>query len=75
MLTKGEKVTLAGSVINFCLGIFYAWSVFADGLIKEFGWNKAEATFTYTLELLVFRQLTFLLCILVFPLLLSSTLD
>ena len=54
MLTNGGKVTLAGSAINFCLGIFYAWSVFADGLIKEFGWSKAEATFPYTLELLVF---------------------
>ncbi len=54
MFNKGVKVTLAGAMINFCLGIFYAWSVFADGLIKELGWNKTEAMFPYTLELLVF---------------------
>lgn len=54
MITKGVRVALAGAMINFCLGIFYAWSVFAGGLINELGWNKAEAMFPYTLELLVF---------------------
>ncbi len=48
------KVTLAGSLVNFCLGIFYAWSVFADGLITELGWSRSEAMIPYTLELLVF---------------------
>ena len=54
ILTKRVKVLLAGSLINFCVGICYVWSVFADGLIKEFGWSKAEAMFPYTFELLVF---------------------
>jgi len=54
MLSKGVKVTLAGSLVNFSLGIFYAWSVFAGGLINELGWSRAEAMFPYTLELLVF---------------------
>lgn len=54
ILTKRVKVTIAGSLVNFSLGIFYAWSVFADGLIKELGWSKAEAMFPYTLELLIF---------------------
>lgn len=54
IFTEGVKVTLAGSLVNFSLGIFYAWSVFANGLIKELGWTKSEAMFPYTLELLVF---------------------
>ncbi len=54
MINKGVKVALAGSTVNFCLGIFYAWSVFADGLISELGWSKSAAMFPYTLELLVF---------------------
>ena len=54
IFSEGVKVTLAGSLVNFSLGIFYAWSVFADGLIKELGWSRAEAMFPYTLELLVF---------------------
>jgi len=54
LISPGVKVTIAGSVVNFSLGIFYAWSVFADGLIKELGWSKSAAMFPYTLELLVF---------------------
>jgi len=54
VISKGVQVTVAGSIINFSLGIFYAWSVFADGLIKELGWSKAEAMLPYTMELLVF---------------------
>ena len=48
------RVTAAGALINFSLGIFYAWSVFAEGLIKELGWSKAEAMLPYTIELLVY---------------------
>jgi len=54
VISKGVQVTVAGSIINFSLGIFYAWSVFADGLIKELGWSKAEAMLPYTMELLFF---------------------
>ncbi|MDW7739395.1 MAG: MFS transporter [Bacillota bacterium] len=53
-ISKGVRVTAAGALVNFSLGIFYAWSVFANGLIKEFGWTKTEAMLPYTLELLVF---------------------
>ncbi len=54
MLYRGTKVALAGAFINFSLGLFYAWSVFAEGLIRDYGWTKAAAAFPYTLELLVF---------------------
>ncbi len=53
-VSKGVRVALAGSLTNFCFGIFYAWSVFADGLISELGWSKSEAMLPYTLELLIF---------------------
>lgn len=46
-------MALAGAFMNFSLGLFYAWSVFAGGLIDELGWSRAEAVFPYTLELLV----------------------
>ncbi len=51
---KGTKVVIAGAVINFSLGVFYAWSVFAEGLILEYGWTQAEAALPYTVELLIF---------------------
>lgn len=54
MLNRGTKVALAGAFINFSLGLFYAWSVFAEGLIRDYGWSKAAAAFPYTFELLVF---------------------
>lgn len=54
MLYRGTKVALAGAFINFSLGLFYTWSVFAEGLIRDYGWSKAAATFPYTFELLVF---------------------
>jgi MFS transporter, OFA family, oxalate/formate antiporter len=54
MIAKRTGVLIAGALVNFCLGIFYAWSVFADGLIKELGWAKSTAMLPYTLELLTY---------------------
>ncbi len=54
LLYRGTKVALAGAFINFSLGLFYAWSVFAERLIHDYGWSKAAAVFPYTFELLVF---------------------
>lgn len=54
MLCRGTKVALAGAFINFSLGIFYAWSVFAEGLIHDYSWSKGAAVFPYTLNLIVF---------------------
>lgn len=51
---RGTKVVIAGAVINFSLGVFYAWSVFAEGLILEYGWTQTEAALPYTVELLIF---------------------
>ena len=54
MIAKRTGVVLAGALVNFCLGIFYAWSVFADGLIKELGWSKSTAMLPFTMELLTY---------------------
>jgi MFS transporter, OFA family, oxalate/formate antiporter len=54
MISRRTGVVIAGALVNFCLGIFYAWSVFADGLIKELGWTKSVATLPYTVELLTY---------------------
>jgi MFS transporter, OFA family, oxalate/formate antiporter len=56
MILRRTGVVIAGALVNFCLGIFYAWSFFADGLIKELGWTRSAAMFPYTLELLVFAM-------------------
>ena len=48
------RALVAGSAVNLSLGIFYAWSVFADALVKELGFTTAQAVFPYTLEMLVF---------------------
>ncbi len=51
---RGVRVTMAGALVNLSLGILYAWSVFAEGLIGELGFSRAEAVFPYTLELVTF---------------------
>jgi OFA family oxalate/formate antiporter-like MFS transporter len=51
---KAMKVTTACSLINFALGTSYVWTVFADGLIKEVGFSKTEATLPYTVYMLFF---------------------
>lgn len=51
---KGIKVTAACFVINFAIGTSYVWSVFADGLLKEIGYSRAEAALPYTVYILFF---------------------
>ncbi|NLL57334.1 MAG: OFA family MFS transporter, partial [Firmicutes bacterium] len=59
MLSKGVKVTIAGSITNFFIGTFYSWSVFADGLIYDLHWSKAEASLPYTVEVFIFAIMMF----------------
>jgi MFS family permease len=47
-------VTFAGLGINLALGVLYAWSMFKDAIIKEFGWQGSELNDPYTLCCLVF---------------------
>lgn len=57
MVSRGVKVTIAGSMINFFIGTFYSWSVFADGLIHQLGWTRTEANLPYTVEVFVFAMM------------------
>ena len=59
VINQGIKVTAACSTINFILGSIYAWSVFANGLIKELGWSKLEAASPFTLDIFVFSAMMF----------------
>ena len=51
---SGWIVTLAGTGINLALGVLYAWSVFSKALTDEWQWTKTEASFPYTVAILIF---------------------
>jgi OFA family oxalate/formate antiporter-like MFS transporter len=69
--TKAWIVTFAGTAINLCLGILYAWSVWAKALINEkmagqalsgldSGWNyltNAEAATPFSMCVIIFALL------------------
>ncbi len=50
-LSRGWRVTLAGAVVNFLVGINYTWSIFATGLVEQKGWTYAQASLPYSLFL------------------------
>lgn len=50
-LYRGWKVALAGTGINFLVGINYTWSIFATGLVDQWGWSHAQASLPYSLFL------------------------
>ncbi|TVQ34944.1 MAG: MFS transporter [Spirochaetaceae bacterium] len=51
-LYQGWKVAIAGMGINFLVGISYAWSIYARGLIRELGWSQAQTALPYTVFIL-----------------------
>jgi MFS transporter, OFA family, oxalate/formate antiporter len=53
---KGWQVTLAGMGVNFLGGVCYAWSIFAGGLPREFGWSQAQASLPYTVFMLSYAE-------------------
>jgi len=50
----GWRVTFAGMGINLALGILYAWSVIADGIPKDWGWDQSDKAWPYAIACLVF---------------------
>ncbi|MGF1681453.1 L-lactate MFS transporter, partial [Photobacterium minamisatsumaniensis] len=50
---KAVRILLASCGVNLCIGILYAWSVFKNALVVEQGWTNAEASFPYTLSIVV----------------------
>src|SRR4030042_1912937 len=58
---RGWTVTLAGTGINFALGILYTWSIFKDAIYKAvesgrggFDWNPAKLNDPYSICCLAF---------------------
>lgn len=57
---NGEKVinrwimVAAALVVQVCLGVLYAWSVFRPVLMDTFGWSVQEAGYPYMVSLLFF---------------------
>jgi len=50
-LYRGWRVALAGSVVNFLVGINYTWSLFATGLVEQKGWTYSQASLPYSIFL------------------------
>ncbi|MGI6084642.1 MAG: OFA family MFS transporter [Acetivibrionales bacterium] len=51
MISEKKRWTMlvANVIINICVGVGYAWSVFQTPLIDIFGWSTAEASLAFTL--------------------------
>lgn len=51
MISERKRWTIlfASIVINICIGIGYAWSVFQTPLTDKFGWSSVEASLAFTL--------------------------
>ena len=45
-------MALAGTGVNFLVGIPYAWSIIATGLSQQLGWSPVQAAFPYTIFLI-----------------------
>ena len=41
-------------LMNLCLGSLYAWSIFVAPLEKQFGWNRAQTSWFFTIAVFVF---------------------
>jgi len=57
--TVNRWLIVAGALlIQVCLGAVYIWSVFKAPLMKQFGWEAASTSFTFSITILVFAATT-----------------
>ena len=55
MKQSNRYLSLAvGTIMMVLLGLIYAWSIFVAPLEAEFGWSRAETSFTFTLSISFF---------------------
>src|SRR5579863_713837 len=47
--TNRWGIALAGFLMQIALGAVYAWSVFRNPLMKQFGWSIGQVTWTFTI--------------------------
>ena len=45
---------VGGVCMNLALGTLYAWSVFVLPLEQEFGWTRAQTSWTFTIAIVTF---------------------
>lgn len=50
---RAIQVLMASCGVNLCIGILYAWSVFKNALVVEHGWSNSQASFPYTVSIVV----------------------
>ena len=53
-------IAAGGVLMQVALGAVYAWSVFRDPLIKEFGWSIIQVSWTFSIAILVLGFAAFL---------------
>ena len=44
---------IGGIAVNMTFGSLYAWSIFVLPLEKEFGWNRAQTSWVYTIAVIM----------------------
>jgi OFA family oxalate/formate antiporter-like MFS transporter len=54
-------VVAAAAIFEFCLGTFYAWSIFVKPLMANFGWEKTQAMWPMTLNAVLTGVATFII--------------
>jgi OFA family oxalate/formate antiporter-like MFS transporter len=50
IVMKGILVVTAAAIFEFCLGTFYAWSIFVKPIMALHGWEKTQALWPMTLN-------------------------
>lgn len=52
--SRAKRVVIAGTAINLCLGVLYAWSVFAKELQDSLGFTAIETALPYSVAIILF---------------------
>lgn len=52
--SRAWLVAIFGTIINLCLGVLYAWSVFSKALQDNLGFSATETSIPYSIAVIVF---------------------
>lgn len=52
--SQAWAVAVSGTIINLCLGVLYAWSVFSKALQDNMGFTATETSIPYSVAVIVF---------------------
>jgi len=52
--SRAWVVAISGTIINLCLGVLYAWSVFSKALQDNLGFSATETSIPYSIAVIVF---------------------